>query len=189
MAGAAIAGAFAAWVGLGSWKREKRWQRDVELGEDLLVLMFQRRDAVANIRVSVYSYDPITTDEEGREFTNRSEGEFQGLLKYYQEKVDRLEVLRSEIYGKRLRASVVWGEKINELLHKLFEQEQQLIVNIQRYLRTSNPRLPDPQRDAAAHRVDYDILFDDEEELDEFKQEYDRRFEPIENLLRSKLKA
>ncbi|MBY6067300.1 hypothetical protein KUW17_11160 [Leisingera aquaemixtae] len=181
--------AFIAWKGLESWKYEKKWQKDVELSEDLLVLMYQRRDAIRDIRQPYVSFRPATHDESGKEIVDQEHAQFKGQVDYFQSRVNKLDQIRSEIYAKRLRATVIWGEKLNELLEQVFALEQKLILNLRRHIRSLNPHLSHAQREAAAkHEETLEVIFGDGDEEDVFYSKYEKHFALVEDYLRQKLK-
>lgn len=185
---AAPFGAYVGWKGLNSWREEARWKKDSELAEDLLVLMHRRRDAVSNIRNPFVSYDPVKKDENDAEIVNQDYANFLGYIKVYQERVDQLQEVRSEIYGKRLRANAAWGGDLSGKLEEIFRLEQELIVQVRRNLDSRNPTKSEAQRQAAGKLVGRDILYDMGEE-DEYTSDYNTIFEPIEEYLMQKARA
>lgn len=185
---AAPIGAFVAWKGLSTWKLEQNWQKDVQLSEDLLVLLQQRRDAINNIRNSGQIIFPATKDDDGNEIDDSEYSKFLGLAAYYQERVDELLRIRSEMYPKQIRAAVLWGEKIAQLLQDLSALEQALLVQVRHALRANNPRIDGVSRETESQLVDDRILYDGPDSDDSYKSEYENHVRRIEKVLREKLR-
>lgn len=177
-----------AWRGLTTWKSETGWKKNSDLAEDLLVLMYKRRDAVSNIRHPAVFYNPIQADGEGNKIIDREISEFLGYADEYQKRVDKLEEIRAEIYAKRLRGDAMWGPEISRLLESVFKQEQKLIAAISAHLRARNPRMSHEQRAAAGGRYDLDLLYEDPDGEDDYRDEYQALFQPVEDYLRNKAK-
>ncbi|WP_147438849.1 hypothetical protein [Roseovarius spongiae] len=186
IAGAAIAAAIAAFMGLDTWKKEKTWQRDNELSEQLLELLYRRKDAVTDIRRPWSIQSAATHDEDGNEINDANYAAYLGTVNYYQSKVETLTTIRAETYARQIRASIVWGEEFGLLNTELRHQEDTLIAALRRFFRSQNPRVRQKLTDEKYSEID-GIIYEGLEEDDIYRRDYERIFTSVENYLRSKL--
>ena len=87
---AALWAAYTASRGLIGWKKEKEWERNTRLSEELMVLLYRRRDAFNALRNSPGFVAPTDTTSSGEAIEDTEQKFFWALIKYYEEKIDAL---------------------------------------------------------------------------------------------------
>lgn len=185
LACAAPFGAYVAWSGLKSWRIEEGSKKSNEIAEALLVLLVQKKDLIFDIRYPAWVSEPVKVDSEGNRIATKEMQDFLGLVRRYDSFFDRLNAIRSDVYGKRLLAAAYWGETITKLLEDIHAHETRLTSCIQAYLRSENPEAHEGRRAAAQRRVSDELLWGGEG--DDFEQTYERLLLPVETYLRDKL--
>lgn len=183
---ASIVGAVVAWKGLSTWKLERRSDRHHNLAESILILLYERRDAIADLRNPFAQYDPIFADPSGQAVHEREYAEFLGYADFYEKKFKKLQEIRTQTYPKRLISKAIWGDALSNILEQLFAHEQKLVVAIQSHLRARNPQNSDAIRAAAGRREYEDTLWSDPES-DDFQEKFDKIYSEAEAYLRVKL--
>jgi hypothetical protein len=186
-AGAAFWAAYTASRGLVSWKKEKNWERNTGLSEEMMVLLYRRRDAFVALRNSPGFVGPSETTLSGELIDDPDMKFFWSLVKYYEEKIADLNLVQAELYERRFLAEIRWGEDLETDLKKLDSFEQRTITEARRFLRAENPNSDTRFRDAAFSTLKREILFQDFETEDTFGKEYTEVFERSLGLLKQKL--
>jgi len=184
LAGAAVAAACAAWVGLNSWKKEKAWQEDFELARKLLVALYVRHDAVRIVR------NPFgwSHEEEVDEDTPESERKLRGLENKYEKRLTVLWEAEKDMRALMLEAEAIWGKELNRCEDKLRAIEVELRVTIEEFLDFYRPIFEtqnsqeERERRVAVRRIIYGVG-----SSDEFGARYQTAVEGVESYLREKL--
>ena len=186
-AGAAFWAAYTAARGLTSWKKEKNWERNTRLSEEMMVLLYRRRDALVALRNAPGFVGPSETTLSGEVIDDPEMKFFWSLVKYYEEKIDALNMVRAELYERRFLAEIRWGNELETELKNLDDFEQRTITEARRYLRSENPNSDPRLRDAALSTLKREVLYQDFETDDPFGKEYSTVFDRSLNLLKRKL--
>jgi hypothetical protein len=127
-----IIGALALILGIRAWKREYIGKRKVELAEDTLILFYQARDAIREIR------NPFGRVDEGssrRRSENETESETELLNRAYVvfERYQKKEEIFNKLQSTRYRFMARFGRKneapfleLNKILNDIFLSAQML---------------------------------------------------------------
>jgi len=193
VAGAAVAGAAAAWSGLNTWKTQNVWRDDHDLARKALILLHRRKDAVKNVRNPTIWGNETETALAGfkGELESKSDEQrrFIGIAAVYERRWADVQSTRSEIYPLLIEAQVVWECDTKTLLGPLENLEFELMSQIRVYLDTINP-----DRSLAAHaaadarlRKKRDIMYGGFGDPDEFWVEYIDALSSFESYLKEKL--
>ncbi|MBY6167223.1 hypothetical protein [Pseudooceanicola nitratireducens] len=185
MAGAAIAGAVAAFMGLDRWKNQTVWQGDRDLARKLLVSLYLRKNAVKAVR-NPFGFEgeggPIAAD------TPEDEKNWKATLKKYQFRLGKLEEVKSEIFALEAEAKAIWGNEIEEFSRQVWNREHELAVEIYEYINAQHPRYrgSDYFEDKEARKSNSLQVFGGSSQ-DPFWPKYDAACINLETYLRTKL--
>lgn len=169
-------------------EKGKKWEKDVGLSEELLILLFQRRDAVKAIRSPLKSHSLVTCDNDGNPIVDKNMQEHQGFSREYERLFERLATIKSEIYPLVIRSSVVWKDDVKKHFTDMDNLEADLTWAVNEMLAERHPN-------AKMNGVTYSreelkergsVLFATGK-TNEFTTRYDTVFDAIELCLRSKL--
>jgi len=184
---AALWGAYSAHRGLDAWKSQTQWKRESELAEELLFLLFSRRDAIATIRHPMVSYQPISSQEAEGE-TRPEILNFLGFSKVYEERWNRLVEVRTKFDAKLIRAKILWGPILDESLATIVKAETKLLNQVRIMLENKDPRTVDARREANDGMVVLDALYSMGQE-DSFGDEYEKCVNDIRTQLEPKVRV
>ncbi|MEP4198476.1 MAG: hypothetical protein ABJL99_22885 [Aliishimia sp.] len=179
LAVSAPAGAGIAWRGLASWRDEKKWMRDTELAQNLLVALFERRDAVGGVRNTFISmsYDSLNDDVK----------QYQETCELYGKRLVPLTDARKKFYQYGNEARALWGDDLNALLKPIISLEADLLVVIDEHLQRLNPKADEEDdRDKDEKERDRSILYS--RSKSDFTDQYATAVEKVEVFLREKMK-
>jgi hypothetical protein len=182
---AAAVGAYVAIRGLNAWRSQLRGQSEYTLAKRILTLLQQYRDAIRATRHPWMEYglaDDI--DGEGLTFEQRK---YLGLQNAYEERWERVQQARAELYSELLEARVLWGSTIDDALAPLLKLQTELLLAIRDHLKLSNPdvskldkeHLETPDQRKRLNRLLYDKLSDE----DEFASQTDQVIEAVSAVL------
>ena len=152
-----------------------------------MVLLYRRRDALVALRNAPGFVGPSETTLSGEVIDDPEMKFFWSLVKYYEEKIDALNMVRAELYERRFLAEIRWGNELETELKNLDDFEQRTITEARRYLRSENPNSDPRLRDAALSTLKREVLYQDFETDDPFGKEYSTVFDRSLNLLKRKL--
>ncbi|SEK26407.1 hypothetical protein SAMN04488526_0140 [Jannaschia helgolandensis] len=186
---AALFGAYTAYRGVRSWRDEKNWMRNTELAESLLILLYERNDAVQHIRYHPVLYTLAKKDDFDEPIKGEQKQEYFGVRKYYSDRIDRLENVKSRMYPLEIRASVQWGRDCLKSLETLRCLEGQLLSEIDNFLESKQPNAdgPDSHKNRDIH-PDTLSTIQSHPLRDAFRDSYHESLKLIEEELRSILK-
>jgi hypothetical protein len=181
-------------LGLSTWKRQLKGKVEYDLAKKILKLLFQYRDSIESVRRSaMWAHEmPSPPEENSKNFTWEQKN-YYGQSEAYKNRWEKVRIVRSELYPELLEAEVIWGENLNQLLHQLFQLEQELLFAIEDQLEVNNPNvMPDekehlttPESRKARRKILYSKLSTKE---DEFKESFSEELEKISNYLKRYLK-
>lgn len=180
---AAVGGVILAFRGLGEWRSEKTWSREVELAEELLVQLHKKRDLVRSLRSSFQSYAPRDAEEGESQFSEET-AKFLGLTDSYQERFDKLSLVNSHAYASGVYATIRWGNEIENLLGQIQLLERRLYYWVGQYLRSQDPS----RRGAPVSKSEFAVVFGDWGEEDLFGSEYEALFERSSDYLKGRIR-
>jgi hypothetical protein len=191
IAGAAIAAAIAAFMGLSTWKAQNVWVADKELARNILIMMYKHKDAIANVRHPVIFSNETEAALVGVEVPkNEEEKRFLETAKVYERRWATVSEVRSQAYPLLLEVEAIWGKSERDLFQQIWELEAELFVVIKGYVRSINPKNSKAERDAASKGLSRrrDIMYDSlEADDDVFKKDYAAAMRRLEDFLRPKL--
>lgn len=191
LSGVAITGAVVAIKGLGTWKRQLRGQFEYELSRRILVTLFKYRDAINGVRHPVmWAYEMPNPPEDESKSMSREHVQFHGTSKAYQARWDKVQTERTSLYADLLEGEAIWGDELKKLFKALFNLEHELFTSVRHYIGLINPDTGDASKEAI-RKIDKnrrDIIYDDlSEDGDEYKKDFQRGVEEIEDYLKPKL--
>jgi len=103
---AAGVGAFVAWSGLNSWKKQKLWEADNELAETIFYKIEAIRQRFKSTRVqSLLIRTPYNEEHHKRSEVGHHE------RAYFEKHSNALEVMTDDLSGPLRKAELLWGEQ------------------------------------------------------------------------------
>jgi hypothetical protein len=186
LAGAAVAAAIAAFMGLSTWKNQRIWERDHELARRSLIAIYSLRDKVNEVR------SPFMFDGERQPDKDAPDAEKDswaaGTRRAYARRWGKVREAQVEVRSILREADAVWGGQLSKLYEYLHALNHELFVTVSLYLdEISETDLETKKELRELRKEKRDILYDLGVERDEFRAEYDRAIAPIEAYLGEKL--
>ncbi|RNA78757.1 hypothetical protein [[Curtobacterium] plantarum] len=183
-------GAIVAVKGLGTWKRQLKGQSDYNLAKEVLINLFKYRDALYFVR------NPLMTEQElklpeGKDPAemNFSESRYLRTLTAYQNRWDNVLDNRAKLQTNIIEMEVLWGEEFTSQLMSLFRKEQDLLFQVEYYLRLVNPAIHGDDKKFERDNLDRKMLYDTmKDDTDKFRISFKETLDPLQNSLRDKLK-
>lgn len=191
LSAAVIVGAIVAVKGLNTWQRQLKGKSEYDLSRRLLVSLFKYRDAIDGVRHPVmWAYEMPFPPKEEADKLSRDQIRFYGTSKAYQERWDKVQKERTNIYADILEAEALWGNDLKELFKILFDLQYELLINVRHYLELIDPDVSQAKKEAVERiRKDKrDIMYDESsDEEDGYKKDFKKGIEDIEKYLKPKL--
>lgn len=187
MAAAAVAAAITAFRGLHNWRSQETWREDSNLARRTLI-------ATENYKQFLYATRHPAMFESEKIVP---EGELQGLSETerraaifkhaYTNRWERMESRRAELNALLIEASAVWGDELERLFKPIFDLQHELFSVIYRSIRARTSSGEDSR--SANKLLDGKpyLLYDMQNENDEFRRDFNQGIEPIIAYLRGKL--
>ncbi len=150
MAGAAVGGAVAAFVGLGTWKKQLSWQNDNELARRVMLASLRYRDAVFALRnPRILGFEMVPEDGPVPRTRNPWDGTVNALVR----RLTLVRSLRTELEGLSQEAEAQWGKQFTESFGRIFKEEVQLIRAVQLFLQSHDDTASKEDRERAMQRM------------------------------------
>ncbi|HHL21908.1 MAG TPA: hypothetical protein ENJ52_10340 [Aliiroseovarius sp.] len=185
---AALMGAIAAWVGLNTWQKERRWEVDHSLSRQFLLALRKRQDAFNFLR------SPLVSSAEMRQAFGEDYDPFDkkksddAWLAAINSRLSRLEEAGREMYPFEIEAAYLWGDSISSPSARIIELERDVSIALQEIARNMRSRSEclqlspeERERDVEIRKVAFGMPTSD------VGIEYQREVTALENVLKSKL--
>lgn len=192
MAGAAVAGAVAAYMGLNTWKHQSRYDRDSGLARRLLLSLYRYREAIIALRSPfIFSSEAPERMTEEDKWSHGDKNRFLSNARVYERRWKSVASTRSELHAVLLEADATWGSELRNRFNRLFDLQAELNIEVSNSLDASDPALPEFQRRSAqeALRKSRTVMYELSSERDEFSREFGSVVKEIEDFLRPKVDA
>ncbi|OYX43626.1 MAG: hypothetical protein B7Z02_08805 [Rhodobacterales bacterium 32-67-9] len=188
MAIAAAAGAFAAYIGLNTWKSQSIWQADHELARKALITLYRYRDSLYSVRHPAMRNDETRLDGDDAEHLSADQQRRQGVIVAYTRRWGQHAHAKNELDALLIEADAVWGPELTSLVKPLRDLEHELFVYIVLHLDAHLRIDTDLQKSyREILRTKRDILYDVMSEKDEFRMDFSHHLGAAEDYLRDKL--
>ncbi|MFO1201292.1 MAG: hypothetical protein U1E58_01505 [Tabrizicola sp.] len=187
MAGAAIGGAAAAFMGLGTWKKQITWQNDSDLARRVLLSAYRYRDAVfalRNPRISGFEMVP----ENGR--ITPGQNTVAGTATAMIRRLTLLRSARTELEGVLQEVEAQWGEQFKQSFGEIFNEESKLFRAVQLFIQSLDDEAPKEDRVRLMQRMKEggNIHFHSSAvDQDEFSKNFESLISSVSKLLRQKI--
>ena len=184
---AAVGGAVAAFVGLGTWKKQFNWQSDNHLARRVLLASYRYRDAIFSLRnPTILGVEMVP--ENGT--TISSKYPWSGTAIALSRRLTMLRSMRSELEGVRQEAEAHWGDLLEQMFEAMFKEEKRLIRAVQLFMQSLDETSSKEDRVRAMQRGKEggNIHFQSTAvEPDEFTLRFEDLLSNVARILRAKL--
>jgi len=189
VAGAAIAGAIAAFMGLNTWRKQAEWQIDRDLAKRVYLAALKHRRAIDSARHPVMYSGEMQVPAEQLEKMNVPDRYDAGVIYAYEKRWEKVIETAEELDAILLESDVAWGSSLRDILLPIFVLRTELKLYIRTFLHAhhhgNGPQTDVYHRMLAKRR---DVLYADTgDEDDEFSREIATHFSNVEEFLRKKL--
>lgn len=189
MAGAAIAGAMAAFLGLSTWRNQSLWQADNELAKRALIAIYSYRDSLFAVRHPAMSNSEMELTDEEKNGISAGGDKSAGVINAYAKRWERHSSSKNSLEVILVEADAVWGGQLRERVEPLKKLEHELYAYI---LLHADAHWRGPTELAKQYReilkTKRDILYDLlDNEKDDFRVDFKNGLGPVEEYLRNKL--
>lgn len=187
---AAAATATCAYLGLSAWRNELKGKSEYELAKKVLKAVYRVRDAFKTVRNPIifkYEYPENMQDSHGQ---LKHEYEYEGTLRVYAKRWEKMEVSFNELEELHLEAQVEWGAGLQNKIIALRQCKAELQLAIHYLLRQKKNPLEQPTK-AAQLAEERSVLehIDSDTELDIFTPQINAAIDEFENWLRPYVRA
>jgi hypothetical protein len=191
IAGAAVAGAVIAGMGLNTWKRQSKWEISQDLAKRILVAIYEYRNSLYSVRHPAMSNQEMEISEE--QYTGIQSGGDKwraGTINAYANRWDNHNESQVKLDSLVLEADAFWGDDLRKLLEPIRKLEKELFsyirIHIDAHLRGNTEIAKEYRKIIKESR---DILYDSLSDEDEFRVDFTNQLNLIEVYLREKLGA
>ncbi|MBM7066373.1 hypothetical protein [Actibacterium sp. 188UL27-1] len=186
---AAGVGAYTAWRGLKTWKREYVFKADFDLSRRLLVSLQHYRSAIEGVRrPGVYSYETQPSKDE-TDPVDPDQKLYIGLERAYVRRWDEVARTRTDLAALITESRGLWGDGFSELFVEIKKLENELSRCLRHFLAAQDPR-----KETEARRIHNQLLKENRKIMDDafdtndpFQEDFLRALEPVEKYLGDKL--
>ena len=185
LAGAAIAAAVAAFMGLNTWRAQNIWLADRDLARLLLKALVKLEKTLANARSPAFwAGETAAFSDEGRK--DRVDAA-------HRVRLNRIHSVYEEIEALLIEAEAVWGEAINDQWKSITSQLVRFFATTEHYWswkEAGQPNEPNGFFETAADRQRvYDVVFvaPGEDTNNLFSQDFAKAAADLKAVLREKL--
>ena len=187
MAGAAVGGAVAAFVGLGTWKKQFSWQNDADLARRILLASYRYRDAIFALRnPKIQGFEMVPEDG----LVRPGKDPWNGTSNAFVRRLTLVRSLRTELEGVLQEAEAQWGDHSKEHFGRLFKEEEKLLRAVQLFLRSIDDSMLQDDRVRAMQRMkeDGNIHFrSTTADQDDFSRNFESLISSVSERLREKI--
>jgi hypothetical protein len=146
---AAVGGAIAAFVGLGTWKNQLNWQSNNDLAKRVLLALYRYRDAIFALRNPTILGVEMVADN-GTAVSSKYP--WDGTAVALARRLTLLRSMRSELDGVLQEAEAHWGVLLKLQFDTIFKEEKRLIRAVQLFLRSLDQSSSKEDRERAMQR-------------------------------------
>ena len=175
-----ISTVFGGWVAWKGWKQQLRGQNEYELASKLLAGTYKMRDDLDFVRHPFIRVHEMTKDGEDPPSTSDREKSRKATLYAYENRWNKVNETRQEIYELLIRAEAIWGEEIKALFGVYFRHAMKIYHKLEDMLEIYGPSRKEKSN---FYRTDDS---DPENPIDQEQEEIIGR---IEAFLKPKLKS
>lgn len=189
---AAGVGIYVALAGLSTWKRQLKGQTDHDLARRILVTAYRYREAIKGVRhPAMFGNEFPEPPEPQRARMHPDQIRHYGLAQAYQNRWNKVQEQRVELYTSLLEAEALWGTELKDkLFANVFNLEWELFTAVRHHLQLSNPDENEATKDAIERLSvnNRDILYDSlEKDGDAFSRDFATAIGSVETYLKPKL--
>ena len=141
LSSAAVVGAYVAFRGLSTWRRQLQGGFEYELARRLLKNVYRVRDAVHAVRNPFMPASEMPPPPESESFLYTAEmRRYYGVAEAYQRRWSKVDEAWIELKADLLEAEAVWGAEVHEKVKPFEALQRELAHQIRTYLRSIDPR-------------------------------------------------
>lgn len=140
MAGIAVYAATIARRGLNTWNRQLKGSTEYDLARRVLKCTYRLRESFATVRhPAIYnSEQPIPPEEYAKNMTDKQKHHY-GIAKAYENRWQKLIVIRNDLDAELLEAEALWGSDILTTFQPFFGLQVTLYATVNSYLTACDP--------------------------------------------------
>ena len=178
---AAIIASYVGLKGLSTWQRQLRGNTEYTLAKNILMSMYELREAISSIRSWIQSF-PLVPDLPEEELKNMSvkKQRWYAQVQTYQKKWEPVSAARAKLRADLFEAEAVWGRAIVDKVNPIQSLINKLWLAITGHLEARDPNTPYEATDLTEARKRQVIMYEGGPENDDFKQHLEAAIREIE---------
>lgn len=192
MAGIAIYAATIARKGLSTWNRQLRGSAEYDLARRILMCTYRLREAIAVVRhPGIFRSEQPPPPDEVAANMNELQKRHYGIVKAYEDRLQKLTIVRDELDAELLEAEALLGNDLLMAFEGIFGLQTILQTTVFYYLSACNPAESPASR--RIYQESYEkrggVLYRtfSPDEPDEFRDQVHAEIRRVESILKSHL--
>ncbi|RCK27697.1 hypothetical protein [Thalassospira lucentensis] len=187
---AAVCGAFTAWKGLSTWRKETEWKIKHELSHRILVNLYKLRETIDELRFpAIAPYEMEDIPQETVDQIGHTKADYRRVAYAYKNRGDRYYNAEKELKASRLEARANWGNGLEQHLVRIDQMANELLYRIDQYLSAINPETDERTRQLMTDRMEEisRVIYDPLTADDDWRDQLDEAQQQAEDFIRNKL--